>query len=142
MTIQEAAKKWNIKENTVLKYIYKGYILGISVNENHIILPDILKPNVKSNKPKTVALVDKYIMDTLNIFGYVSYPILNIDKEIFAERLNELERKDFIHKKDNNCNDYYSSANFTLAHNEAYKQFVLSLTFAPTFSPKIGLINT
>ena len=38
MTIQEAAKKWNVKENTVFNYILKGYIYGLSIDNNEIVI--------------------------------------------------------------------------------------------------------
>ena len=42
MTIREAAKEWKVKEQTVLNYILEGYIYGLSIENNEIVIK--LKP--------------------------------------------------------------------------------------------------
>ena len=51
MDIRTAAKEWNVSVKTVLNYIEKKYIIGISVKNDEIIIPQIPKPYVK-RKPK------------------------------------------------------------------------------------------
>lgn len=117
MTIQEAANRWNVKENTVFDYISKGYIYGLAIENNEIIIPDIPKPYVKP-KPKTVAEYDKYILTSMNKECYVNAKIMGIDQERFAERLEALIKADKIFPKDEEKIDFISNLAFALCSTE------------------------
>ena len=133
MTISEAAQKWNVKSNTVLEYIVKGYILNLRADNNQIILPDIPAPRVKK-KPTKEDARNIYILNALNESQYVSYPILGITQEHFADRLKALEKSGCIFKRDENCNDYSTNMNFILNAENAAKQYHLHFVFAPSLS--------
>lgn len=136
MTISEAAKKWNIKPETIGEYIVKGYILNLQVDNNQIILPDIPIPRVVK-KPKTVQEIDYYIIKALNEVKYVSYSILGITQNRFEERLKALEKGGYIFKKEENCNDYSTNLNFILNAEKTAKEYHLHLNISPNF----GLVN-
>lgn len=133
MTISEAAKKWKIKPNTVCKYIVKGYILNLQADNNQIFLPDIPAPRVVK-RPQAERERDVYILKALNESQYVSYPILGITQEHFAERLKALEKSSCIFKRDEKCDDYSTNMNFILNAEKASKQYHLHLVFAPSVS--------
>ncbi len=137
MTISEAAKKWNVKPNTVCEYIANGYILNLQADNNQIILPDILAPRVKK-KPQSERERDVYIIKALNESQYVSYPILGITQEHFAERLKALEKSGCIFKRDEDCNDYSTNMNFILNTEKASKQYHIHLKI---FAPEISLLS-
>lgn len=143
MDIRTAAKEWNVSVKTVLDYIEKKYIIGISVNDDEIIIPQIPKPYVK-RKPKTIKEIDKYICDTLNHGGYTNYRIIGIEKDKFKERLFELMESNTIKQK-TDVNDYETTLNYTLAAT-AEKSLVIAPTISSTIEMKIadqiGLVNT
>ena len=134
MTILEAAKKWKIKPNTVCEYIVKGYILNLQADNNQIILPDIPAPRVVK-KPQAERERDGYIIKALDESKYVSYPILGITQEHFADRLKALEKSGCIFKRDENCNDYSTNMNFILNAEKAEKEYHLHFTFV--FEPSL-----
>ncbi len=133
MTIEEAAKKWNVTAKTVRSYIAKGYIVNLEVDRNEYVLPDIPKPNTKV-KPKKERKIDEAILKTLDKCMYISYLILHISQEHFAERLKALERSGCIFKRDENCDDYSTSLNFILNAEKAEKQYHLHFNLGPTIS--------
>ena len=55
MNVKEASEKWRVSEDTVIKYIVKGYILDLSIENNSIIIPDIKKPYIKKWKNDKVS---------------------------------------------------------------------------------------
>ena len=119
-------KKWNVQPRTVRSYIAKGYIINSQTENNQVILPDIPKPNTKM-RPKKETSIDKAILKTLDQRMYISYPILGITQEHFAERLKALEKSNCIFKRDENCNDYSTNLNFILNAEKAAKQYHLHL---------------
>lgn len=144
MNIEAAAKKWDVKTRTVLEYIEKRYIIGISICDDEINIPCIPKPYIKK-KPKTVKEKDKYICDALNHQGYANYRILGISKEEFKERLCELINARKIRIKDTDIHDYETTLNYTLLAFDDNK-LIIAPTIAPTIDIKladqIGLVNT
>ena len=144
MDIKTAAREWNVSVKTVLNYIEKKYIIGISVKDDEIVIPDIPKPYIK-RKPKTVGNVDKYIRDTLNHNGYANYRIIGIDDKVFRERLNEMTAENIIKQRNRENTDYETTLNYMLAAT-VDKSIVISPTITPTIELKvadqIGLVNT
>jgi len=144
MNIQTAANEWNVSVKTVLNYIGKRYIVGISAIDDEIVIPSIPKPYVK-RKPKTIKEMDKYICDTLNHDGYANYRIMDIDKGKFRERLCALTCANMIKQRDPNTQDFETTLNYMLVAT-AEQPLVIAPTIAPTVEIKIadqiGLINT
>lgn len=147
MNVSAAASKWNVSKRTVIGYICNNYIIGISVENDELNIPDIPKPYVRK-KPKKVADMDKYIQNALNHDGYTNYKIMGIDRDKFKERLDALLQKDIIQKRNGIDPDYNSTLDFVLtADNHA--KIVLAPTIAPTIAPtvevkladQIGLVN-
>ena len=114
MTIQEAANAWNVKVNTVFTYIIKGYIYGLTIENNEIIIPNIPKPYIIRKKLKTTSEYDRYILMAMDKGGYVNAKIMNIEQNIFAERLDALIRANKIYPKDNVEIDQTSNLSFVL----------------------------
>lgn len=145
MTIREAAKEWKVKEQTVLNYILEGYIYGLAIENNEIVIPNIPKPHIK-RKPKTVAEQDKYILTAMNKEEYVNAKIMDIDQEKFAERLEALIKSKKIFPKSDNSIDYSSNLDFVLSSKDD-KNIVIapSIDIKPTLEIKaadqIGLVN-
>lgn len=144
MDIKNAAREWNVSVKTVLSYIEKKYIIGISVENDEIIVPSIPKPYIK-RKPKTVSDVDKYIRNTLDHNGYANYRIIGIEDKVFKERLQELTNANLIKQRDPENSDYQTTLNYMLVAS-VDKAIVISPTIAPTIELKvadqIGLVNT
>lgn len=147
MTIKEAANRWNVKENTVFDYISKGYIYGLAIDNNEIIIPDIPKPYIKK-KPKTVIDQDNYILTAMNKGWYVNAKIMGIDQDKFEERLNALIKANKIFPKSSDSIDYSSTLDFVLSNTDTKK---IDVTIAPSidikptleikFADQIGLAN-
>ena len=145
MTIREAAKEWKVKEQTVLNYILEGYIYGLSIENNEIVIPNIPKPHIK-RKPKTVAEQDNYILTAMNKEEYVNAKIMGIDQDKFAKRLEALIKSKKIFPKNDNSVDYSSSLDFVLSFKDD-KNIVIapSIDIMPTIEIKvadqIGVVN-
>lgn len=144
MDISTAAKEWKVSVRTILGYIEKKYIIGISVEDDEIIIPSITKPYIR-RKPKTINDMDKYIRDALNHSGYVNYRIMGIEDKVFKERLDEMTAANIIKQRDPKNTDYETTLNYMLVAS-ADKSIVISPTIAPTIELKvadqIGLVNT
>ncbi len=136
MNIKEAAQEWNVSIKTVLNYIEKKYIIGISVNDDEIIIPQIPKPHVK-RKPKKIRDIDKYICDTLNYGRYTNYRIVGVKKEIFEERLIELTKAELIVQKNPSNPEHETTLNYTLAATDKRSPVVMP-TISPTVEIKIA----
>lgn len=145
MTIQEAAKEWKVKEQTVLRYILKGYIYNLTIENNEIVIPNIPKPHIKRN-PKTVAEQDNYILTAMNKEEYVNAKIMGIDQDKFAKRLEALIKSKKIFPKNDNSVDYSSNLDFVLSSKDD-KNIVIapSIDIKPTIEIKvadqIGVVN-
>lgn len=145
MTIQEAAKEWKVKEQTVLSYILKGYIYNLTIENNEIVIPNIPKPHIK-RKPKTVAEQDNYILTAMNKEEYVNAKIMGIDQDKFAKRLEALIKSKKIFPQSDNSIDYSSNLKFVLLSKDD-KNIVIapSIDIKPTIEIKvadqIGLVN-
>lgn len=145
MTIREAAKEWKVKEQTVLNYILEGYIYGLSIENNEIVIPNIPKPHIK-RKPKTVAEQDNYILTAMNKEEYVNAKIMGIDQDKFAKRLEALIKSKKIFPKNDNSVDYFSNLDFVLSFKDD-KNIVIapSIDIMPTIEIKvadqIGVVN-
>lgn len=147
MTIQEAAKQWNIKEKTVMDYILKRYLFGLSIENDEIYVPDIPKPHVKT-KPKCVSEQDKYILEAMNKGRYVNANILGVEQEKFKERLEALVRANKIYPKCSDAVDYTSNLGFVLSSSDK-KTFDLAVAATIEINPtaevkladQIGLVN-
>lgn len=145
MTIREAAKEWEVKEQTVLNYILEGYIYGLSIENNEIVIPHIPKPYVK-RKPKTINEYDNYILTAMNKGCYVNAKIMGIDKDKFAERLEALIKSKKIFPKNDNSVDSSSNLDFVLSYKDD-KNIVIapSIDIKPTIEIKvadqIGVVN-
>lgn len=145
MTIQEAAKEWKVKEQTVLSYILKGYIYNLTIENNEIVIPNIPKPHIK-RKPKTVAEQDNYILTAMNKEEYVNAKIMGIDQDKFAKRLEALIKSKKIFPKNDNSVDYSSNLDFVLLSKDD-KNIVIapSIDIKPTIEIKvadqIGVVN-
>ena len=145
MTIREAAKEWKVKEQTVLNYILEGYIYGLSIENNEIVIPNIPKPHIK-RKPKTVAEQDNYILAAMNKEEYVNAKIMDIDQDKFEERLKALVKSKKIFPKSDNSIDYSSNLDFILSSKDDKKIVVApSIDIKPTIEIKvadqIGVVN-
>lgn len=145
MTIQEAAKEWKVKEQTVLRYILKGYIYNLTIENNEIVIPNIPKPHIKRN-PKTVDEQDNYILTDMNKEEYVNAKIMGIDQDKFAKRLEALIKSKKIFPKNDNSVDYSSNLDFVLSSKDD-KNIVIapSIDIKPTIEIKvadqIGVVN-
>ena len=145
MTIQEAAKEWKVKEQTVLSYILKGYIYNLTIENNEIVIPNIPKPHIK-RKPKTVTEQDNYILTAMNKEEYVNAKIMGIDQDKFAKRLEALIKSKKIFPQSDNSIDYSSNLKFVLLSKDD-KNIVIapSIDIKPTIEIKvadqIGLVN-
>lgn len=145
MTIQEAAKEWKVKEQTVLSYILKGYIYNLTIENNEIVIPNIPKPHIR-RKPKTVAEQDNYILTAMNKEEYVNAKIMGIDQDKFAKRLEALIKSKKIFSQSDNSIDYSSNLKFILLSKDD-KNIVIapSIDIKPTIEIKvadqIGLVN-
>ena len=113
MTIQDAAKSWRVSEKTILNYILKGYIYNLSIENNEIVFPDVLKPYI-AKKPKTIAEYDKYILTAMNKGLYVNAKIMDIEQDIFAERLDALIKANKIYPRTNTKVDQTTNLSFVL----------------------------
>ena len=137
MTITQAAEKWKVNTATVLEYIGKGYIYGLSVSQNaegnHVILPSISKPWVK-RKPEKVTAMDQYILKAMENGGYVNATIMGISQEKFEERLKALLKSGAIYSKEPGQEDYSSNMGFIKA---PQNQKSVSVEFSPTIEPKV-----
>lgn len=147
MTIQEAAKRWGVKEKTILGYILKGYIYGLSVVNNEIQLPEIPKPYVV-RKPKTINQQDNYILNAMNKEYYVNAKIMDINQEKFRERLVALMSAKKISPKNPDEISFLTNLEFILASLESKNISVTvspAIELSPTIEIKvadqIGLIN-
>ena len=148
MTIQEAAKEWNVKENTVFDYILKGYIYGLAIENNEIVIPNIPKLHVKT-KPKTVAEYDKYILTAMNKEYYVNAKIMGIDQEKFKERLESLIKANKIFPKGDEKIDFTSNLAFALCSTETLNSNInitanmnIDSLLKVNATGQIGLVNT
>ncbi len=149
MTIAEAATKWDVTNATVYDYIDKGYILGLYVENNTIMFPEIPRPYVKK-KPKSVTEIDKYILTAMNKDMYVNAKIMDISDEKFKERIIALTKSNKIYIKTDTEPSYTSTLDFGLIStagnifNFAFNP-ALTLDCSPSLEIKvadqIGLIN-
>lgn len=143
MNIREASNRWNVRENTVFDYINKGYIYGISVKNNKIIIPDIPKPYVK-RKPKTVKGQDNYIISALNNGCYVNADIMDLSPDKFKERLLALIKSKRIYPRKGSSVDYSSSLDFVIL-NTTKVDFninnLIGIQIETNFESQIGLLN-
>ena len=148
MTIQEAAKEWKVKEQTVLSYVLNGYIYGLTIENNEIIIPNIPKPHVKS-KPKTVTEYDRYILMAMNKECYVNAKIMGINQEKFKERLESLIKANKIFPKDEEKIDFISNLPFALCSTETLNRNInitanmnIDSLLKVNATGQIGLVNT
>ena len=148
MTIQEAANRWHVKEQTVLSYVLNGYIYGLTIENNEIIIPNIPKPHVKP-KPKTVIEYDKYILTAMNKECYVNAKIMGISQEKFKERLESLIKANKIFPKDDEKNDFTSNLAFALSSTETLNRNInitanmnIDSLLKVNATGQIGLVNT
>lgn len=133
MNIKTAAENWHVSVKTILGYIEKKYIIGISVKDDEIVIPSIPKPYIK-RKPKTVDDMDKYIREALNHNCYANYRIMGIEKNTFKERLNEMTAANIIKQRYPDNTDFETTLNYMLVAS-ADKSIVIS----PTISPKVEI---
>ncbi len=132
MTINDAAKKWDITPETVLKYIYKGLIPNLSIINNEIVLPDLPKPNITRKKLNKAHKIDEYLCETLSNLQYSNYIIADIEPAHFKERLEALIVSGKIFKNVDNP-DYTSTSDFSITS----KSNTVSIN--PTISANINL---
>ena len=138
MNVEEAAKKWGVKEHTVVSYICKGFIFGLYIEDGEIKIPDIPKPYVARN-PKTIPAIDRYILNAMKKCCYVNSKIMNISKEQFEERLKALLKADMIFVKDETKENYNSNLNFALACSEKTSvELSADFQIAPVFELKVA----
>ncbi|MCD7958865.1 MAG: hypothetical protein LUF89_05045 [Ruminococcus sp.] len=109
MTIDEAAKKWDIQAKTVLDYIYKGYILDISCDNNEIMLPNIPKPAIQNKRGKLSAQkIYETILRICDNEQYINAKIFGITEEQFEFYMQELEKSGYL-SKTNSSADFRSN---------------------------------
>ncbi|MBE6687552.1 MAG: hypothetical protein E7591_10055 [Ruminococcaceae bacterium] len=145
MNFIEAAEKWEVSEKTVVTYICKGYIYGLQIEDDEVLIPNIPKPYV-TKQPKTTQSIDKYILKTMEKCCYVNPKIMNISKEKFEERLRALLEADKIFVVDKTKEDFSTNLNFALTYNEKSTNAVsidvqLSSNISIKVAEQIGLIN-
>lgn len=104
ITIDEAADKWCVKSQTVIKYIYNGYIDGLSVDGNKLLLPDIPAPAVRLREKKlTAEKIYMKILKACNQNLYLNSYILGISEEQFEMCMKQLEQRGCISRAIRNC---------------------------------------
>ncbi len=132
MKIDVAATQWGLTTTTVLKYIYKGYIPGLSIVNNEIVLPELPKPNTTRKKLNKADIIDDYLCETLSKLQYSNYLIANIAPDDFKDRLEALNKSGIILKKVDNP-DYTSTLDFYLSSKSK------SISINPTINANVNL---
>ena len=140
MNIETASKKWGVSTNTVLKYIYNGYILNLSIEENEIIVPNISKPYIIKGKINTIMKLDYSILKSLESIQYFNYKIAGVTDDLFKERLLILEEEKKIYRKTDTPN-FASNIDFAIAslQTDDLKKDISLITINPTL--QVGLMN-
>lgn len=99
MTITEAAHLWNVKEETIIRYLTKGFIYDIYIEDEKLVLPEIKKPKVISkNQKRNTSNYYKWILQACDKNEYINAKLMGIDDEIFNSCINQLEKSGFIDK--------------------------------------------
>ncbi len=143
MTISEACGKWNLKsEDTVWDYIKKGYIVGLSTENNQIILPDIPKPHiVGKGKKLSQSTMIKNILKACDNMEYISAYILGLTEEQFELIMTELVEQGYLKGKStlNGSNMGYRITMKASEYNKRSFKININGDIKPTLN--IGLIN-
>lgn len=142
MNVKEASKAWDITEETILKYISKGYIDCLSCNGNEVILPHIPKPY--SCKKGDKLDDDKRMLAILkacNKNQYISAYMLDITPEHFEYLIDALVKGKYL-AGSSECGA--SNVGYHIAENGfniGKKSFKINLNINFNNTNKIGLIN-
>ncbi len=96
MTVDEIARKWEVKPITVLDYIYHGYIPNLAIENNCLVLPDLPKLHILHGKAKTSSSIYRTILVVCNRCEYINANIFGITEDCFKSHLEVLEKNECI----------------------------------------------
>lgn len=97
MTVEEAAKRWGVRQTTVWGYIRKGFIIGIWSEKNIIHVPDISKPHiVKANMKRSEKNICNHIMKAIYNHEYIDSFIFGISEDTFSSAIKCLIQQGYI----------------------------------------------
>lgn len=145
ISVDEAAKKWGIKPEAVLRYIYNGYIEDLTVTDNKVYLPDIPRPYLSRLKDQknTADKICSAILKAYNNQMFLNPCLLSISREKFDFFLCQLEKSGYIDvcdpKADKGSFLRYAITPLGITMVKSSKSFNLSLNVDPNVN--IGLVN-
>ena len=91
MTVAEASQRWGLTENTIIKYLVKGFIYDISIENDQLILPDINKPLIVSENFKSISPnIYREMLKACRDDKYINSKILKIDNDKFNAHIRQL----------------------------------------------------
>ena len=98
MTLAEAKKKWGISYDSLCGLFDLGYLPDVTIENGIINIGNVIPYIPKTNSNITVESVRKYILQACSELKFISYKILEIDKEQFQAILLQLEEKKYIQR--------------------------------------------
>lgn len=146
MTVAEAAFEWNLNEKTVVEYLAKGYIYGITIENNKIKLPNIRRPKIIRNNAKpTRENICKWIFEACRDKKYINGAIIGIDNDRFDDQAEAMVEDGWLEIKDAQRNGTNTRYRLTPKAREAMrskKNITISfLNFSFTLKNNVGLGN-
>lgn len=90
MTIDSAAIQWNVKPKTVLEYIRKEYIAGITCENARLSLPEIPKPYIPPQKRDGSYDRDRAILTACSKSFFIDEHILRCSRASFEAHMTRL----------------------------------------------------
>lgn len=91
MTVTEASQNWGVTENTVIKYLAKGFIYDLSIENDQLILPDIKRPKIiPKNRRKVLSNICQWILESLEEREYINAKIIGINLAEFTGCMEQL----------------------------------------------------
>lgn len=112
ITLSEAASRWNISWERLLRLLELGMIRGVKVNDHSVLLPAHRTIKIPKEKQElTVDYISKCILETCDKMGYVDNRLLQIKEDEFAKIITSLESDGLLER---------TSKNGPLYSNESY----------------------
>jgi len=137
ITLNEAAEKWGIKADTIIKYIVEGVIDNIVIENNTIMLPDINKPHYIGKRK-----ADTYhgILKAVRASEHFDWLLAKEEKRTFKAKLTALIESGYLLNVSND-DDLASVKGLALGieGEKALKKKRFSINV--TINNQIGLVN-
>lgn len=87
MDVKSASKAWHISEATIWDYVRKGFIRGLSFEDNRLCIPNLPKPYVAKIPPSGAEKTDERILSVLDRGLYATANSMKIEASLFSARL-------------------------------------------------------